>query len=145
MNPPNKLSDDTVLNAMRTALGSCRAAGVYPSNANLRRHGYRGSHERFDWALEQLVASGEIPVSEAPRRPIGHLPVCERPPVPPGLTKMQRRRLGKCKPKVDAVRAVRLPRYDSPVWDEIVAGEKAWKRLLDWKRLWGRAKGASAT
>ncbi len=137
----HKMSDESVMDSMRTALAACLAAGICPSKSNLRLHGARGGQDRFNAAREQLAALGEIPEDALAKIKSGA--IGDKTP-PPGHVIWRERRRGTtesaCKPKPMSGTVPRQPRYDSPVWDDIVAGEKAWKRMVDWDGLWRRRK-----
>ncbi len=131
----DRFSDETVLATTRHAAQACLKAGVYPSKHNLRAAGARGAPDRIRWAREHLIATREIAVSEEAQQHAERRPIATR---PKPIKAMQ-----DCLPPPMAVKPYRPPPYDSPVWDEVVAGRRAWKHVVPWKRLWMRAKGAS--
>ncbi len=136
----DRLSDEQVLESCRLAAQACLAAGIYPSKVNLRAAGARGGPYRIVWARETLIASGAIVVPEpiVRRRPLGPRHDLTKPPSPGNRVPQA---LQECIPQTTVVvKPYRAPRYDSPVLGEVLTGVKAWKRLVDWKRLWRRAK-----
>ncbi len=129
----DRMSDDDVLATVRRAAQKCLDAGIYPSKVNLRASGARGGPSRLLRAREQLLATGELVIPDAMQER------AERRPIVTRVKKI--REMQECIPQSTVVvKPHRAPLYDSPVWDDLVAGVKAWKRLVAWKRLWLRRK-----
>lgn len=65
---PSRVPDDEVLALTRQAVARCRAAGEAIGNRRLRRYGARGDWDRIAWAINVMVAGGEIAPAEVSRK-----------------------------------------------------------------------------
>ncbi len=131
----SKMTDLEIKTRTHAAVHACVAARLFPSRDNLWKFGARGSWHRMMQFRNLMITNGEVAISDADRKKAERRPIRGR-----CLHDMKEQ----CMPRLRVVKPPRPLPYISPVWDEIVAGHRAWKRVIDW-RIWRRKVEVAVT
>lgn len=120
---PSRVPDEEVLALTRKAVAKCRARGEEIGNRRLRRYGARGDWDRIAWAINVMVAGGEIAPEEVSKK--------KRIPALGATIRAPASRPHK-KPANGGVAPIRLVRPvedGPPLGHEVKAFRAAWRRI----------------